>query len=182
MNDAVIIAVANAITAQAETLKALIDALPKETKVAVEKKVSQNTPTIAPVASVETPTPPVVVTPAPVVVETVTKPVVVPVTNTMPAAPFPNVAPTPAPIPADPVVVPVVSVVPAPVAAYPSSLPFQDHKTMLAWVMTSYQNLPKDKGPLIQNVLNSLGVHNINDVKPEHYAALFAGVEALKNG
>ena len=36
------------------------------------------------------------------------------------------------------------------------------------------------KGSQIQNVLVSLGYQNINDVKPEHYGALFAGVEALK--
>jgi hypothetical protein len=29
-------------------------------------------------------------------------------------------------------------------------------------------------------VLTQMGYQNINDVKPEHYGALFAGVEALK--
>jgi len=33
---------------------------------------------------------------------------------------------------------------------------------------------------MIQNVLTGMGYQNINDVKPEHYATLFAGVEALK--
>ena len=46
--------------------------------------------------------------------------------------------------------------------------------------MTSYKALGPQKGAQIQNVLTSLAYHNISDVKPEHYAALYQGVEALK--
>ena len=33
---------------------------------------------------------------------------------------------------------------------------------------------------MIQSVLTGMGYQNINDVKPEHYAALHTGIEALK--
>lgn len=46
--------------------------------------------------------------------------------------------------------------------------------------MTSYKALGPQKGAQIQNVLTSLAYTNISDVKPEHYAALYQGVEALK--
>jgi hypothetical protein len=46
--------------------------------------------------------------------------------------------------------------------------------------MSSYKALGPQKGAQIQNVLTTLGYQNINDIKPEHYGALFAGVEALK--
>jgi hypothetical protein len=172
MNDAVIIAVANAITAQAETLKALIDALPKETKIAVEKKVSKNTPVAA---SVETPAPVVVETPAPVVVQTTTA------LPTMPAAPFPTPAPVvaPAPIPAAPVMAAPAPVAPVAAVVSPSNVPFSDHQGLLKWVMNAYQSVPAEKGARIQEVLNGLGVRNINDIKPEQWGALVDGVNKL---
>lgn len=46
--------------------------------------------------------------------------------------------------------------------------------------MGAYKALGPQKGAMIQNVLVGLGYQNINDVKPEHYGALFAGVEQLK--
>jgi hypothetical protein len=46
--------------------------------------------------------------------------------------------------------------------------------------MASYKALGAAKGSQIQTVLTGLGYQNINDVKPEHYGQLFAGVEALK--
>ena len=187
MNDQVIIAVANAITAQAETLKALIDALPRETKVAVEEKVSKKTvKTEAPAAPVNT----VPAAEAPVTVPVaVVAPVVAPapapvVTSTgMPPAPFPTqpVAQVPAPIPAAPAPVQTVSAPPAPVAVSPSNAPFSDHKALLAYVMDAYKALGP-QGMRIQEVLNSLGTKNINDVKPEMYGQLYVGVEALKAG
>jgi hypothetical protein len=36
------------------------------------------------------------------------------------------------------------------------------------------------KGAQIQQVLLQMGCQSINEVKPEQYAALYAGVEALK--
>lgn len=112
--------------------------------------------------------------------------------NVAPAAP---VAPVPAPVvQAAPVVAPVVAapvaapampappafVAPIPVAAPVAvGAPFSDPKGLIDYVMDSYKKLGT-KGQLIQGVLTQLGYQNINDVKPEHYAALFAGVEALK--
>ena len=112
------------------------------------------------------------------------------------AAPAP-VAPAPAPVvQAAPVIAPVVA---APVAAAPvmpappsfvapvavdalvaSGAPFNDPKGLIGYVMDSYKTLGPQKGALIQGVLTGLGYQNINDVKPEHYAALHSGVEALK--
>ena len=116
--------------------------------------------------------------------------------NVAPAAP---VAPAPAPVvQAAPVIVPVVDtpalpagvpIMPAPpafVAPAPApapvagGAPFSDGKGLIDYVMSAYKALGAAKGSQIQNVLVSLGYQNINDVKPEHYGQLFAGVEALK--
>ena len=112
------------------------------------------------------------------------------------SAPAP-VAPTPAPVvQAAPITVSVVDT-PAPVAAAPvmpappsfvapapapaaSGAPFSDPKGLIDYVMGAYKALGPQKGALIQGVLTGLGYQNINDVKPEHYAALHTGVEALK--
>jgi hypothetical protein len=61
-----------------------------------------------------------------------------------------------------------------------SNAPFSDGKGLIDYVMGAYKALGAAKGAQIQNVLVGLGYQNINDVKPEHYGALFAGVEALK--
>lgn len=69
----------------------------------------------------------------------------------------------------------------APVAAPASSgAPFADGKGLIDYVMSAYKALGPQKGAQIQNVLTGLGYQNINDVKPEHYGALYQGVEALK--
>ena len=104
-----------------------------------------------------------------------------------------NVAPAPAPV------VQVAPVVAAPVVAAPAmpappafvapapapapvagGAPFSDGKGLIDYVMGAYKALGAAKGSQIQTVLTGLGYSNINDVKPEHYAQLFAGVEALK--
>jgi len=114
------------------------------------------------------------------------------------AAPAP-VAPTPAPVvqaapvnaPEHVAAVPVAAapampappafVAPAPVAApAPTGAPFSDPKGLIDYVMGAYKALGPQKGAMIQGVLVNLGYQNINDVKPEHYGQLFAGVEALK--
>jgi hypothetical protein len=109
------------------------------------------------------------------------------------SAPAP-VAPTPAPVvQAAPVAAPItVSVTAAPAMPAPPSFvmpapapvatgaPFSDGKGLIDYVMGAYKALGPQKGALIQGVLTGLGYQNINDVKPEHYGALFAGVEALK--
>ena len=100
-----------------------------------------------------------------------------------PSAPQTFTAPAPAPAPAAPAPVmpaPPRFVAPAPVAAAPAGAPFSDPKGLIDYVMTSYKTLGPQKGAQIQTVLTSMGYGNINDVKPEHYGALFAGVEALK--
>lgn len=121
-------------------------------------------------------------------------------TVSLPAAPM---APVAAPVVQAPVVpAPIVQVevpVAAPVAAAPvmpeppsfiapvapvapaaPAAPFSDSKGLVAYVMAAYTDLGAVKGAQIQNVLTSLGYSNINDVNPDHYAALVQGVEALK--
>ena len=107
------------------------------------------------------------------------------------SAPAP-VAPAPAPVvqaAAAPVAAPVAAapVMPAPpafVAPAPapvaSGAPFSDGKGLIDYVMGAYKALGPQKGAQIQNVLTGMGYQNINDVKPEHYGQLFAGVEGLK--
>ena len=111
------------------------------------------------------------------------------------AQPIPLVVPTPV----APVAAPVVVVAPAPVMVSPSNVmpappvfapvaapapvsaaPFTDGKGLIDYVMSAYKAMGAAKGALIQTVLTSLGYQNINDVKPEHYGALFQGIEALK--
>ena len=119
---------------------------------------------VAPAATVA-PAPAPVVQAAPVVVSVVDAPA--PLVQPAPAAPV---------MPAPP-----AFVAPAPVAApVASGAPFTDGKGLIDYVMGAYKALGAAKGAQIQNVLVGLGYQNINDVKPEHYGALFAGVEALK--
>jgi hypothetical protein len=109
------------------------------------------------------------------------------------AAPAP-VAPAPAPVvqaapvaapapvaaaPAMPAPPSFVATAPAPAPAA-TGAPFTDGKGLIDYVMASYKALGAAKGAQIQGVLVGLGYQNINDVKPEHYGQLFAGVEALK--
>jgi hypothetical protein len=105
--------------------------------------------------------PVVIAAPAPSAPQTFTAPA--------PVAPAPVVA-----MPAPPSFAPVA---PAPA---PAGAPFSDPKGLIDYVMSSYKALGPQKGAEIQKVLTSMGYGNINDVKPEHYGALFAGVEALK--
>jgi hypothetical protein len=105
--------------------------------------------------------PVVIAAPAPSAPQTFTAPA--------PVAPAPVVA-----MPAPPSFAPVA---PAPA---PAGAPFSDPKGLIDYVMSSYKTLGPQKGAEIQTVLTGLGYGNINDVKPEHYGQLFAGVEALK--
>ena len=106
---------------------------------------------------------------------------------TVAAAPAPvAVAPAPAPVAAPVPVAPPVVAMPAPPTftappvAAPTAAPFSDAKGLMDYVMSAYKALGPQKGASIQQVLTGLGVSTINEVKPEQYAALFAGVEALK--
>ena len=90
-----------------------------------------------------------------------------------------NFAPSVAPaMPAPPTFAPPAFTAPA--APVAPSAPFTDGAGLIAYVMGAYKEMGPAKGANIQGVLTSLGYQNINDVKPEHYAALYAGVEALK--
>jgi hypothetical protein len=92
----------------------------------------------------------------------------------------PVAAPAPAPVAAAPAMpAPPTFVAPAPAPA-PTGAPFSDPKGLIDYVMGAYKALGPQKGAMIQGVLTGLGYQNINDVKPEHYAALHTGVEALK--
>ena len=95
------------------------------------------------------------------------------------AAPAPvYAAPVAAPAPAMPAP-PTFMAPPAPAAAV-TGAPFSDGKGLIDYVMGAYKALGPQKGAMIQGVLTGLGYQNINDVRPEHYGALFAGVESLK--
>lgn len=159
-----IIAIANAVTANATVLQTLVNSLPREAQAKVAAITTTSLPA-APVAQVTNITP--IHAPAP--------------------APIATVTPAPAPvIPVAAPVAPVAAMPPppsfqAPVAAPAATgAPFTDAKGLLEWIMASYKQMGAEKGAGIQGVLVSLGYNNINDVNPMHYAALYAGVEALK--
>lgn len=105
------------------------------------------------------------------------------------AAPAP-VTPAPLPVPVPVAAAPQMPALPVfaaaagptPTFAAPASpvVPFVDGAGLIAYVMAVYKEVGPAKGAGIQNVLTTLGYQNINDVRPEHYAQLYAGVEALK--
>ena len=106
---------------------------------------------------------------------TVSAPAAAPQAPQMPAPPVFQ-----APAPAAP---PPMFQAPAPAAAPAGpAAPFTDGAGLIAYVMAAYKEMGPTKGAGIQGVLTQLGYQNINDVKPEHYGALFQGVEALKRG
>lgn len=113
-------------------------------------------------------------TPAPVVTPTAPAPAPMAPVAPMPAAASPSNVMPPPPSFAPPVAPPVAA------APAPTGVPFNDAKGLMAYVMASYQTLGPQKGAQIQTVLSGLGVQNINDVKPEQYAALYNGIEQLK--
>lgn len=57
---------------------------------------------------------------------------------------------------------------------------FKTHNEMTQYIMESYQSLGPTIGANIQGVLASIGAKTVNEIKPENYDALYAGVEALK--
>lgn len=135
------------------SLEQKIDALTAAVVALTAKLESSNVAAPAPVA----PTPAPVVQAAPITVSAVDTPVAA-----APAMPAP-------PVFTAPVVAPVAS-----------GAPFSDGKGLIDYVMGAYKALGPQKGAMIQGVLTGMGYQNINDVKPEHYGQLFAGVEALK--
>lgn len=150
MNDQTIQMIAQAIIANTKVIQSLIDSLPHDSRAAVAEVVKPTAPVEAPQAPAPAPAP---------------------------AAPVP-VAEAPAPAPAMPA--PPSFAAPAAPAPAPTGAPFSDGKGLIDYVMGAYKELGPQKGAQIQNVLTGLGYQNINDVKPEHYGQLHAGVEALK--
>lgn len=172
LSNDVIITIAQAIIANANVLQSLVDHLPVETKEAVASVV-----TPVPAAQVVKSKKAEKVEPAPVVAAPL--PVIEPVAAPVFTAPVPVVA-TPAPVAAQMPPPPVFTqLAPAP-AHVATSAPFSDPKGLLAYVIASYNALGAQKGAGIQQVLVANGYQNINDVQPDHYAALYAGIEALK--
>jgi hypothetical protein len=94
--------------------------------------------------------------------------------GTFHSAPNPN-----APVFATPVAAPV-AVAPVVAPAPTTDCPITDQPSLIAYVMSSYKEMGPVKGNQIQGVLAALGINNINEAKPEQYAAIFTGVEALK--
>lgn len=175
LSNDVIITIAQAIIANANVLQSLVDHLPVETKEAVASVV-----TPVPAAQVVKSKKAEKVEPAPVVAAPL--PVIEPVAAPVFTAPVPVVA-TPAPVAAQMPPPPVFTqLAPAPAQAGPTAVaaPFSDPKGLLAYVIASYNALGAQKGAGIQQVLVANGYQNINDVQPDHYAALYAGIEALK--
>ena len=158
MTETTIQMIAQAIIANTKVLQSLVDALPHDVKQSVAEVVHP-TPAQAPAP---------VVAPAPLAQPAAAAPVSVIPTNPVSSQPAAPAMPAPPTFEAP---------APAPVA---SAVPFHDGKSLIDYVMGVYKVLGPQKGAGIQNVLTSLGYQNINDVKPEHYGALHAGVEALK--
>jgi len=105
-----------------------------------------------------------------------------------PVAQAPVVAPAPVPTPvvasAPVALAPAMPAPPAFMAAAPAAAvvgaPFNDSKGLIEYVMDTYKAMGPQKGSRIQEVMTALGYQNINDIKPEHYGALYQGVEQLK--
>lgn len=100
-------------------------------------------------------------------------------------APMAPVVPTPAAASPSNVMPPPPSFAPPvapPVAAAPAptGVPFNDAKGLMAYAMALYQALGPQKGAQIQDAMRSLGIQNINETKPEQYAALYNAFEQLK--
>jgi hypothetical protein len=162
LNDKTIQTIAEAILANTKALQSLIDSLPREAQAAVGAKIEQSKPA-APVAQA----------PAPVVTQSAPAPAVAPVTVPAPAAPV--AAPA---MPAAPVFAPAPA---APAPAVPAvEVPFSDNNGMTQYVLNVYREIGPQRAAGIQTVIQQLGVTNINDIKPEQYGQLWAGVEAVR--
>jgi hypothetical protein len=146
------------------SLENKIEALTAAVVALTAKLESSNVSAPAPVA----PAPAPVVQAAPLVQPAVAAPASVTQMNPAPSQPAAVAMPAPP-----------TFVAPAPAPA-PTGAPFSDPKGLIDYVMGAYKALGPQKGAMIQGVLTGLGYQNINDVKPEHYAALHTGVEALK--
>ena len=156
LNDQVIVAIATAITANANAIQSLLDHLPVEAKEQVAKQVVKTVPNVQ---SAPTPTVPVTVTPAPMVA----------------AAPTPVMA-----SPSKPVMPPPPVFETAPVAPVPPTLPFHDGATLLVWVMAQYKEMGPEKGKGLQDIMRAMGFTDMHKLESSRYQELFTRVQALK--
>lgn len=151
------------------SLEQKIDELVKVIERLVTVMESRPAPVVAPAPTV-TVTPEPVAAPAPAPVVTVTpepvQPKVVAETLIGSMVSTPSMPPLP-------------TFTPAP-ALTGATVPFNDSKGLIDYVMGAYKAMGPAKGAGIQGVLTKLGFANINDVTPAHYQALYDGVEALK--
>ena len=108
----------------------------------------------------------IVATPAPVVAAKKPVEVEIPVLGPakVEAAPIPTVVVAPVVVPAAPV----------------ATCPITNGKELMDFVMSAFKAMGPEKGARIQEVLQSIGCAAINEVRPDQYAALHAGIEALK--
>jgi len=162
MNEQTIRLIAEAVISSNKVLMTLVESLSHDDKAKVAEVVTQAVPTPEP-------------TPAPASVQQVAAPAPVPVPAApapAPAMPAPPVFEAPAPTPAAPA--------PAPSNVQQMTAPFSDGNGLTKYVLESYKAMGPSKGPAIQELMTKLGYTNINDVRPEHYNALYQGVEALK--
>ena len=104
--------------------------------------------------------------------ERVIKPAVVQLAAAMDADGFKPTAPAMPPLP--------TFVAPVEAPSLVSVVPFTDTKSMIQYVTEAYKAMGTERGAKIQDVILSLGVHHLNEIMPDQYGALYAGVEALK--
>lgn len=111
---------------------------------------------------------------APLAAPTPVAPAVVPMAVAQPA---PAVASPSNPMPALPTFAPA----PAPVAPSPlMPAPFNNAQGVMEYTMGAYKAMGPEKGNKIQGILQSMGVANLNDLKPEQYGPFYQAVETLK--
>jgi len=95
--------------------------------------------------------------------------------NTPVVAAEPKTPPEPAPEPEP--AAPTPPPAPAPAA---STVPFTDLAGLNQYVMSAYTEMGAEKGAKIAGVLQSIGVNNVKEIKPEQFEVFYNGVEALK--
>lgn len=105
-----------------------------------------------------------------------------PVTQPQAVNPAPVAAPVaPAPLAAAPVMPALPTFAPAPAPAAPVvAAPFQNPQQVMEYTMGAYKAMGPEKGNKIQGILQSMGVQNLNDLKPEQYGQFYQAVETLK--